>query len=109
MGNRFYIFVFERRPVRYNYTIINLYNRSVVATLTGSRMTGEVAKETLSRALKGCSGVKNLILQSDQRSPYTSRVFCEYCERAEIIQSMSQAGRLYNKLCKRKKHRRLEL
>ena len=49
-----------------------------------------------SKALKGCCGVKNLILHSDQGSPYTSRVFCEYCERAGIIQSMSQAGCPYD-------------
>ena len=82
--------------VRYNCTIIDLYDRSVVSSLTGSRMTGELAKETLSRALKGCRVVKNLILHSDQGSPYTSRVFCEYCERAWIIQSMSRAGCPYD-------------
>ena len=52
--------------IRYNCTIIDLYDRSVVSSLTGSRMmTGELAKETLSKALKGCWEVKNLILHSD--------------------------------------------
>ena len=82
--------------VRYNCTIIDLYDRSVVASLTGSRMTGELAKQTLSRALKSRVRVKNVILHSDQGSPYTSRVFCEYCARAGIIQSMSKAGCPYD-------------
>ena len=40
--------------------------------------------------------MKNLMLHSDQRSPYTSRVFCEYCKRDGIIQSMSKASCPYD-------------
>ena len=51
---------------RFNCTIIDLYDRSVVASENGKWMTSELAIRTLKKALKatGCIA-QNLILHSD--------------------------------------------
>ena len=37
-----------------------------------------------------------LILHSDQDSPYTSKAFVEFCESVHVIQSMSKVGDPYD-------------
>ena len=53
---------------RYNCTIIDLYDRSVIASITDRKIT------------------------SDLGSQYTSREFTEFCIEKGITQSMSKAG-----------------
>ena len=83
--------------VRYNCTIINLYDRSVVASENGSLITSELAIKTLDKAIKssGCKA-ENIIIHSDQGSQFTSLEFITYCEKKGITQSMSHAGCPYD-------------
>ena len=83
---------------RYNCTIIDLYDRSVIASITDRKITSDLAKGTLEKAIRSQSGIdlKQLILHSDQGSQYTSREFTEFCIEKEITQSMSKAGYPYD-------------
>ena len=83
---------------RYNCTIIDLYDRSVIAGITDRNITSDLAKRTLEKAIRSQSGIdlKQLILHSDQGSQYTSREFTEFCIEKGITQSMSKAGYPYD-------------
>ncbi len=72
-----YIFIEDGRK-RYNRSIIDLFDRSVVATLN------KLAVETLRAALERNHHPKNLLLHSDQGSQYTSRAFTDYCKEEGI-------------------------
>ena len=74
-----YLFLADHE-VRYNCTIIDLYDRSVVASMTDRSITSDLAIRTLQKALDPQQQIKGgLILHSDQDSPYTSRAFVEFC------------------------------
>jgi putative transposase len=82
---------------RYNCTIIDLYDRSVVATLNGKEITSDLAIKTLKLALSGNkNSFKDLVLHSDQGCQFTSKEFIEFCQSKEITQSMSKAGCPYD-------------
>lgn len=82
---------------RYNCSILDLYDRSIVSSITAREMTSELAIETLERAIKGIKKRRGkIILHSDQGSQYTSKKFIEYCEKNKIKQSMSRAGCPYD-------------
>lgn len=83
---------------RYNCTIIDLYDRSVVGSVTGRDITAELAKAALSKAIKDNPSAKGsgLILHSDQGSQFTSKEFIEACKGYGIQQSMSRAGCPYD-------------
>ena len=82
---------------RYNCTIIDLHDRSVVASITDRNITSELAIRTLRKAIESQSEIKGvLILHSDQGSQYTSKDFTEYCKRMTVTQSMSKAGYPYD-------------
>ncbi len=90
-----YIFMEDGRK-RYNCSIIDLFDRSVVATLNSSHMDAELAVETLRIALERNHHPQNLLLHSDQGSQYTSRAFTDYCKEEGVRQSMSKAGCPYD-------------
>jgi transposase InsO family protein len=78
---------------RYNCSIIDLHDRSVVASLNGKEITSELAINTVKKALASQSPTRGqLILHSDQGSQFTSKEFVEFCESVHITQSMSKAG-----------------
>ena len=82
---------------RYNCTIIDLYDRSVVATLNGKEITSQLAISTLKKALMMHNpGDGKLILHSDHGFQYTSKEFTEFCSKQCITQSMSRAGCPYD-------------
>ena len=82
---------------RYNCTIIDLHDRSVVASITDRHITSDLAIRTLEKALNSQKSISsNLILHSDQGSQYTSKAFTNYCESMGITQSMSKAGCPYD-------------
>ncbi len=82
---------------RYNCSIIDLHDRSVIASITDSNITADLAKRTLQKALDSQPAIKGcLILHSDQGSQFTSREFVEYCEKMKVTQSMSKAGYPYD-------------
>lgn len=82
---------------RYNCTILDLYDRSVVASITDKNITADLAIRTVEKALESQPYISGkLILHSDQGSQYTSRDFISFCEKAGITQSMSKAGYPYD-------------
>ena len=82
--------------VRYNCTIIDLYDRSVVASMNSSLLNSELAINTLRRALATHKIPKGLILHSDQGCQFRSRDFTEFCRLNHIQQSMSRAACPYD-------------
>ena len=91
-----YLFL-RNGDVRYNCAIIDLYDRSVVASVTDKHITSELAVRTLQKALDSQHPAKGgLLLHSDQGSQYTSKAFIEYCESVHVAQSMSKAGYPYD-------------
>ena len=81
---------------RYNCTIIDLFDRSPVATLNSNRINAELAIETLKIALNHNKIKDGFILHSDQGTQFTSRDFTEFCSLQNITQSMSKAGYPYD-------------
>lgn len=82
--------------MRYNCTILDLYNREVVATKTGKRIDAQLAVDTLEHALQRAGGKRGILLHSDQGSQYCSNAFTKYCEEQGVLQSMSRAGCPYD-------------
>ena len=84
--------------MRYNCTILDLYDRRVIASVHGRNITAELGKKTLEAAISQHPWVlKNgVILHSDQGSQYTSKEFTDYCSAHNITQSMSRAGCPYD-------------
>lgn len=82
---------------RYNCSIIDLYDRSIVASITGKRITSDLAIRTVKAALeKQPIHRGKLILHSDQGSQFTSKEFVDFCNSNKITQSMSKAGYPYD-------------
>lgn len=76
---------------------MDLYDRSIVASITDKQLTSNLAIRTLKKALESQHIIKGeLILHSDQGSQYTSKEFTEFCKEVGIIQSMSRAGCPYD-------------
>lgn len=91
-----YLFL-KNGDVRYNCSIIDLHDRSVIASITDRHITSELAIRTLKKALDSQPEIKGeLMLHSDQGSQYTSKAFTEYCESVHVTQSMSRAGYPYD-------------
>ena len=91
-----YLFL-KNGDVRYNCTIIDLHDRSVVASITDRHITSELAIRTLQKALESQRPAEDgLILHSDQGSQYTSKAFTGFCESVHVLQSMSKAGYPYD-------------
>lgn len=82
--------------MRYNCTIIDLYDHYAVATLNSNHIDAQLAMDTLKIALKRHRPGKGLILHSDQGSQFASRDFSKYCHEHHIQQSMSHAGCPYD-------------
>jgi len=81
---------------RYNCSIIDLYDRSIVATLNGKSITAKLAVNTMEMAINKTIITDDLILHSDQGSQFASNEFSDYCKGKNIIQSMSKAGCPYD-------------
>lgn len=78
---------------RYNCSIIDLYDRSIIASVNSNRINAELAIKTLKYALSKNKSIKGkLILHSDQGSQFTSKVFVRFCESHGVVQSMSRKG-----------------
>lgn len=91
-----YLFL-KNGDIRYNCSIIDLYDRSVVASITDQHITSELAILTLQKALSSQPAIKGeLILHSDQGTQYTSKAFIEFCKTVHVTQSMSKAGYPYD-------------
>ena len=91
-----YLFL-ANHEVRYNCAIIDLHDRSVIASITDRHITSDLAIRTLQKALDSQPKIKGeLILHSDQGSQFTSKAFVDFCEFVHVTQSMSKAGYPYD-------------
>ena len=91
-----YLFLADHE-VRYNCTIIDLYDRSVIASITDRNITSDLAIRTLQKALDSQPKINgDLILHSDQGTQFTSKAFVDFCESVHVTQSMSKAGYPYD-------------
>ncbi len=91
-----YLFL-KNHDVRYNCTIIDLHDRSVIASITDTHITSDLAIRTLQKALDSQPAISGeLILHSDQGTQYTSKAFTEFCASMNVTQSMSKAGYPYD-------------
>ena len=77
---------------RYNCSILDLYDRRIVASVTGKSIDSKLAIKTLTRAIKACGGETGMILHSDRGSQFTSKEFTEFCKDNGVVQSMSRPG-----------------
>lgn len=91
-----YLFL-KNREVRHNWSIVDLYDRGIIASVTERQMTSGLAIQTLKKALESQPEFhEKLIPHSDQGSQYTSKAFVEFCESVHVIQSMSKVGCPYD-------------
>ena len=91
-----YLFL-KNGEVRYNCSILDRYDRSIIASITDRHITSGLAIRTLQKALElQPVGKEGLVLHSDQGAQYTSKAFVEYCESVGVTQSMSRAGCPYD-------------
>lgn len=81
---------------RYNCTIIDLYDRRVVASVSSNHIDAELAIRTVSRALRKNKNKTGIILHSDRGSQFTSERFVRFCKENGITQSMSRPGCPYD-------------
>ena len=87
---------FGKNNRRYNCTIIDLYDRRVVASVNSTRINARLAMDTLSKAIKDSGGETGMILHSDRGSQFTSKEFIEFCKGLGVTQSMSKPGCPYD-------------
>ncbi len=80
---------------RYNCSIIDLYDRSAVASLNSDYINTDLAISTLKTALEK-ENYPKVILHSDQGVQFTSWEFVNFCKENNITQSMSKAGCPYD-------------
>lgn len=83
---------------RYNCTIKDLHDRSVIVTVIGKEITAELAKVTLQKAIDSQPGIDltKLMLHCDQGSQLTSQEFTSYYASLGLTQSVNKAGYPYN-------------
>ena len=68
-----YLFL-KNHEVRYNCTILDLYDRSVIASITDRNITSDLAVRTLKKVLESQPSIKEgVILHSDRGTQYTSK------------------------------------
>jgi transposase InsO family protein len=90
---------FGKNNRRYNCTILDLYDRRVVASVNGDRINAQLAIDTLKEALRNYGGETGMILHSDRGSQFASKEFIEFCKELGITQSMSKPGCPYDNSC----------
>ncbi len=82
--------------ILYNCCILDLHDRSIMASKISTNITADLAIETLLEAITTQKPSAGLILHSDQGSQYTSKAFTDFCCSNKIKQSMSKAGCPYD-------------
>ena len=90
-----YLFL-SNHSKRYNCTIIDLYDRRVVASVCSRKINAQLAIDTLSKALESCGNPNEVMLHSDRGSQFTSKEFIEFCKAHHVTQSMSRPGCPYD-------------
>ena len=85
-----FTYIYFGRKKRYNCTIIDIYDRRVVASVNSNHINTQLAIDTLNKAFERCGGETGMMLHSDRGSQFTSKAFVEYCKQCGVIQSMSK-------------------
>ena len=80
---------------RYNCSIIDLFDRSAVASINSNYINTDLAIETLKKALEK-EHYPEVILHSDQGIQFTSWDFVNFWKDNNVTQSMSKAGWPYD-------------
>lgn len=65
--------------MRYNCSTLDLYDRSIVATLNGDRIDADLAQRTLQKAITKQKPNRGLIFHTDQGKPFGSIAFMQFC------------------------------
>lgn len=81
---------------RYNCSIVDLFDRSVIASKNSQFIDAKLAVETLEMAIEKHQPNQGIILHSDQGSQFASFLFTDYCAKNSVVQSMSKAGCPYD-------------
>ncbi len=76
----------------YLSTILDLYNRKIVAYEISTRNDNDLVINTINKALLNKPSEVKLILHSDQGFQYTSKEYKEICSSNGIVISMSKKG-----------------
>ena len=83
--------------MHYSCSLIDLYDRSIVASEKALISKVSLSVRTLKKVLSSSKAIpKNLSLHSDQVSQVTSAEFVHHCQKCRISQSMSRAGCPYD-------------
>lgn len=90
-----YLFL-EDGKKRYNCTVIDLYNRAVVASVNSKKIDSNLAIAALSETLRKCPDPNGILVHSDRGSQFTSKAFVCFCEENSVVQSMSRPGYPYD-------------
>ena len=80
----------------YLSTIIDLYDRRIVAYRIGKFNNISLVADTLNEAIAKEKDVKNLIIHSDQGFQYTSQAYFNLTQSYRITPSMSRRGNPYD-------------
>lgn len=81
---------------RYNCSILDLYDRSIVASKNSKWIDSNLAISTVKEAIERFKIKDDFILHSDQGSQFASKEFIDFCKENGITQSMSRAGNPYD-------------
>lgn len=82
---------------RYNCSVLDLHDRSILASITDKNITSDHGIRTVQKTHASQSKISaDLILNSDQGSQYTPKSFTQFCQSVGITQSMSKAGYPYD-------------
>lgn len=83
----------------YLASVIDLYSKKIIGYTYGKQMTTEIVMSALKKAIKDQQPPKELIIQTDLGSQYTSIDFEEALKTNEIIHSYSRKGTPYDNSC----------
>jgi|GEM_PF-6116317 len=80
----------------YNCSIINLFDKSIIATANSKNIDGTLAINTLSTAILSEAPQDGMIVHTGHGSQFTSQAFVNFCISQKITQSMSRLGCSYD-------------
>lgn len=89
-------FVWTAEGWLYVAVILDLFSRLVVGWAMGSRNDEELVRLALEMALVRRSPPREMLLHSDQGSPYTSTGYLARLAELEVVTSMSRVGDCYD-------------
>ena len=82
--------------MRYNCSILDLHDRSIIATLNSDNIDADLAIRTLQKAITKERPNRGLIFHTDQGSQFGAIAFMKFCSMNGVQQSMSRAGCPYD-------------